>query len=130
MLPQLFLIFNHRLTAEQEADARASLGVGRFVELPLPLHQLWSNIPPEEPGLADVIGPVKEWLEAEAREDDYVLIQGDFGATHLMVLFTQEKGLIPVYSTTRREAAEERQDDGSVKLVHRFKHVRFRRYGR
>lgn len=39
-------------------------------------------------------------------------------------------GLIPVCSTTRREAMEEHGDDGSVNMTHRFEHQRFRRYGR
>jgi hypothetical protein len=58
-----------------------------------------------------------------------VLIQGDFGATFLMVNFAFEKGLIPIHSTTEREATEELQPDGSVRLSHRFLHKRFRKYG-
>lgn len=40
-----------------------------------------------------------------------------------------EKGFVPVYSTTRREAVEEQQSDGAVRLVHNFKHQSFRKYG-
>ena len=60
---------------------------------------------------------------------DYALIQGDFGACYIMVNFAFEQGLIPIYSTTVREAIEEPKDDGSVKLVHQFNHQIFRRYG-
>ncbi|MEA3280185.1 MAG: CRISPR-associated protein Csx20, partial [Thermodesulfobacteriota bacterium] len=60
---------------------------------------------------------------------DYVLIQGDFGACYIMVRFAFEKGFVPVYSTTRREAVEKQQSDGAVKLVHQFKHQVFRKYG-
>ena len=59
-----------------------------------------------------------------------MLIQGDFGACFLMVNFALEKGFVPVYSTTKREVAEQYPEDGSVKMTHRFEHRMFRRYGR
>jgi 2-methylisocitrate lyase-like PEP mutase family enzyme len=40
--PALFLLFNHRLTSVQEADALASLGVGRIVAPPEAIQHLWS----------------------------------------------------------------------------------------
>ncbi len=73
--------------------------------------------------------PVKSWLAENVAKSDYVLIQVDFGACYIMVHFAFEKGLIPVYSTTRREAVEEHGNDGSIKLVHQFKHQIFRKYG-
>jgi len=126
----LFLIFNHQLTQAQEDDARSSLGIDRIVPLPPEIHDLWSAIPPDLPEISNYLSPVREWIEASSKPGDYVLIQGDFGACHLMVQFAQNRGLIPIYSTTRREAAEEPQPDGSVRLIHRFEHRIFRRYGR
>ena len=129
MLHSMFLIFNHRITKIQEEDARRTLGVSRVVDMPAELKELWSNIPPELPELETYLGPVKAWLEDQAAESDYVLIQGDFGACFTMVNFSFDRGLIPVYSTTLREAVEEYVEDGTVRLVHQFKHQIFRRYG-
>ena len=129
-MPKLFLIFNHRLTGEQERDARVSLGVERTVELPRELKDLWSGFPPEVREIGPLLEPVRKWLASEGKEGDFVLIQGDFGATYLMVNFAFELKMIPVYSTTRRDAKEERQADGSTKLVHHFRHTIFRRFGR
>ncbi len=126
----LFLIFNHQFTPAQDEDARSSLGVDRIVPLPPDMQRLWSAIPPELPQISDYLDPIRDWLLTNARPDDYVLIQGDFGACYLMALFAEEKGLVPIYSTTRREAMEEPQPDGSVRLTHRFEHQMFRRYGR
>ncbi|MDQ7785804.1 MAG: CRISPR-associated protein Csx20, partial [Desulfomonilaceae bacterium] len=125
----LFLVFNHTITERQRADARSSLGVDRIVTLPPELQELWSNIPPEAPEIRPVLEPLRRWLHREAQFGDFVLIQGDFGACYLMVMAAREMGLVPVYSTTRRQASEEVQSDGSVKLVHRFEHVLFREYG-
>ncbi len=126
----LFLLFNHTLTPEQHADAQASLGVGTVVVPSKDIRGLWSNLPPEPEGLFDVLDPIRQWLAGNAQVGDVVLIQGDFGACWLMVQYAREQGLLPIYSTTRRLAEELPQPDGSVKLVHHFRHVRFREYGK
>ncbi len=128
MSRSLFLIFNHQLTKIQEDDARSSLDVRLIINLPPDLEILWRQIPPDLPEIDDYLAPIKKWLTDRASESDYVLIQGDFGATFIMVNFALEKRLIPVYSTSRREAMEEQQPDGSVKLIHHFEHRMFRKY--
>lgn len=128
MPPSLFLIFNHQFTSHQDADARSSLGVDRIVPLPAEIRQIWGNVPPDLAAIDPLLSPVKEWLSANAKLGDAVLIQGDFGATFKMVCYALEKGLIPIYSTTKREAFEKHKPDGSVETIHSFRHVRFRRY--
>jgi len=125
----LILLFNHQLTLDQERDARENLGVMRVVEPPKALRELWANVPPDLDELAAYLELIKQWLTTHSTPGDYVLVQGDFGATYLMVNHAFENGLIPVYSTTNREATEELQPDGSMKLTHRFSHKRFRQYG-
>jgi hypothetical protein len=130
MSATLFLIFNHQLTARQRADAHASLAVERFVSLPDHLQQLWRQIPPDMPQINGHLAPLREWLGDNAKAGDYLLIQGDFGACCLMVSFSFEQGLVPIYSTTRREAQEKVQPDGSViTLTHNIEHQIFRLYG-
>lgn len=125
----LFLIFNHRLTEIQIKDAHRSLGVNRIIELPPDLEKLWQQIPVDLLKIDDYLSPIKTWLSERSSTSDYALIQGDFGATFIMVKFAFEKGLIPIYSSSRREAVEEHNDEGTVKLTHNFKHVMFRKYG-
>lgn len=125
----LYLLFNHTLTRDQENDARQGLGVRQIIEPPTEIKNLWSNVPPELEGIHPVLEPVRKWLAASAQPGDYVLIQGDFGACWLMVLHARDQGLLPIYATTRREAHEEHQADGGVRLVHHFRHVRYRAYG-
>jgi len=128
-MPDLFLIFNHEITSLQEDDARKNLGVDRIIDLPPHLKKLWKQIPPDLSEISDYLQPLKEWLAGNAVQKDFVLIQGDFGACYIMVNFAFEKGLIPIYSTTRREADEEYHEEGAVKMTHIFKHHIFRKYG-
>ena len=128
-MPTLFLLFNHQFTPAQYQAAREELGVLQVVSMPPPLQDLWGQIPPDLPALAPYLQPLQAWLAARAAPGDYVLIQGDFGATYLMVRFALEHGLIPIYATTSRQAREEHLPDGAVKMVHYFQHQRFRRYG-
>jgi hypothetical protein len=103
--------------------------MGGITQLPEPLQPVWNSVTPELEKIEDYLEPIRAWIAATAQAGDYILIQGDFGATYLMVKFAFERGLIPVYSTTKRVAYEEHESDGRVRLVHNFRHVRFRRYG-
>ena len=128
-MPDLFLLMNHRITDLQRAEAIRSLGAERIIELPPALQAVWMQIPPEQEQIRPLLASVCRWLSENARRSDYVLVQGDFGACFLLVTFAFESGLIPVYSTTRREASEEPAQDGTIHLKHRFRHTIFRRYG-
>ncbi len=128
-MPNLFVLFNHTLTAAQEADARAALGVVEIVLPPDEIRRLWSRVPPDSETLSGYLAPVRAWLAGEAGPGDFVLVQGEFGATFLMVSFCLKRGLVPVYSTTDRQAVEKRLPGGTVRLQHVFRHVRFPRYG-
>ena len=128
-MPSLFLLFNHQFTPAQHQAAREELGVQAVVSLPPQLQDLWGQIPPDLPSLAPYLEPVQAWLAGQAAPGDYVLIQGDFGATYLLVRCALEHGLIPIYATTSRQAREEHLPDGTVKMVHYFQYQRFRKYG-
>lgn len=129
MEKKLFHIFNHTLTEAQVDDARNWLGVKRIVSPPEELQALWRQVPADPEGIDGYLAPLKDWLAQEARARDFVLIQGDFGATWIMVNHAFALGLVPVYSTTERQAEETVAADGAVQLVHHFRHRRFRRYG-
>ncbi|WP_462270677.1 CRISPR-associated protein Csx20 [Desulfobacter sp.] len=127
---KMFLVFNHMLTLEQEAQTREVWGITHIITLPPELKKIWEQIPADLDDISDIILPVQQWLEKEADKNDVVLIQGDFGATWLLVDFALKAQLIPVYSVTQRDAREVVQADGSIKNTHVFKHRMFRLYGR
>jgi hypothetical protein len=128
-MPDFFILFNHHLTTEQRQMARDELGAEAIQLPPLKVSRVWANIPPDAPSLQALLQPVCQWLDAAARPGDFVLVQGDFGACFLVAAHCLARGMVPVYATTYRQAFEQPQDDGAIRLTHNFKHVRFRRYG-
>ncbi|MGJ7045488.1 CRISPR-associated protein Csx20 [Thermoanaerobacterium thermosulfurigenes] len=127
---KMLLVFSHQLTKDQMEDAFHTYGVGEFTYLPDDLKKVWASIPPEAESIRFCVEKIAEWIKQNSRKGDYVLLQGDFGATFLLVDFCFESGLIPVYSTTARDADERTFTDGTVKVHRTFKHVRFRKYER
>jgi hypothetical protein len=123
----MFLLFSHKLTDEQINDAKKSLGVNEFIYLPQELQDLWSKIPANIDSLNQYLTPLKTYLKHNANKNDYVLIQGDFGAVYEMVNFAKSINLVPIYATTKRETKEQKQQDRIVKTSI-FKHIRYRKY--
>lgn len=129
-MKKMFLVFSHSLTQSQREDAVSNFGIDEFVTLPDELKKIWASIPPEAKSIRLCVDKIAEWIKQNSSQGDYVLVQGDFGATLLIVDFCFENGLIPVYSTTARDADEKTFADGTVKVQRTFKHVRFRKYER
>lgn len=129
-MTRLLVVFNHTLTRQQTADAKTKLGVQEIVNLPAELEKLWGQVPPEIDDLAKYLEPLIQWLSKESHKDDYILIQGEFGAAYYLVSWAESHGLKPIYSTTRRNAVETSHPDGSVSIQHNFYHVQYRPYNR
>lgn len=128
---RMLVLLNHALTEEQKKDAQVNLGVVSFVEPSQDIRSIWSNIIPEG-GLNNEYGKqlkkVIDWIQVNSMRDDYVLVQGEFGATYYVITYCIINGLIPIYATTRREAVEVIREDGSVEKKQVFRHVQFREY--
>ncbi|MDK9694571.1 MAG: CRISPR-associated protein Csx20 [Sulfurimonas sp.] len=126
-MQKLHLLFNHTLTPEQLSDAKVSLSCDIIIALPQELQELWSSVPPDLKSLKEYLNPIKEHLGATVIKDDFVLVQGDFGATCIMVNFVKELGAKPVYATTSRDVVEAKEGDKVIKKSI-FRHKQFREY--
>jgi hypothetical protein len=127
---KLYLLFSHYITDEQYKDARQFLGITDFVSLPKDLQQRFSNVPADLEAIDAYLQPVLNWIDEHCtNQNDYILIQGDFGATYFLVDYCKNRNYaIPMYATTERKSIEEIQEDGSIKTQRIFKHKRFRFY--
>lgn len=125
---RLIIIFSHKLTDIQEEDAYKSLMVQDFIYLPENLQRQWSNIDPEKHNVDEEVNAVLEWVDKTTSKDDIILLQGEPGATFKLVNQLKNRVFFVVYSTTKREAAEFKNDDGTISIVHNIKHMRYREY--
>jgi hypothetical protein len=130
VMSRMLVLFNHILSDEQVGQARELWSVRRIVYPPADISLLWANIPPDITGLKPVLVKVFAWLDRTASTGDILLVQGDFGAVFLVAQYALSIGLKALYATTERRAREKRLPDGTVEIVHEFRHVRFREYGK
>ena len=126
-MSDLYLLFSHELTEPQKREAYAELAIREIHCLPDDLKELWSQIPPEIPEVAGYLQPILEWLDNQIQEGDYILIQGDFGATFLMVQWAFARNYRPIYATTRRKVIEV-CNDHEIITNRVFEHIKFRLY--
>ena len=124
---RMFLFFSHRLTHEQIDDARKNLGVKEFVYLPKDLQERFSNVPTEVDDIKRYSIPFFKFLEKNAKRNEIVLVQGDFGVVYWIVEFCKNNSLRAVYSTTKR-VSKEKEIDGKIVKISEFKHVKYRFY--
>ena len=129
-MPKLFLIFSHKLTDHQVKDAEETLGIEEFTYMPDYLQTQWSNVNPCGDLPVELFHQLKQWLIENAASEDYLLIQGDFGATYITVNMAFELGLIPVYATTERISKEIANKNGEIERKQIFKHVCYRKYNK
>lgn len=127
-MSKIFIFLSHTLTQEQMCAIKDELNVVDIINLPDELQLLWGNIPPEPERIYDILQPFHIWLKANSQYGDYVLVQGDMGATFQIVNYAFSIGLKPCYTTTKRNTIQEYNNDGTVNLIKQFKHVRFRLY--
>ena len=123
-MKKLFVLLNHSLNEAQLNEIK-NLKVEKIITLS---DELWKNIPPHLQDISPLLQDYFNILKQEAREGDFLLVQGDFGATYKMVEYAKSKNLIPLYATTHRETKETKNNDGSTSKQTIFKHCIFRKY--
>jgi len=126
-LKRMFVLFSHKLTEKQERDVKESLGVLSIIYPPWEVQRILMDIPAQAENVKEIIKPVIVWLESHLKVNDYVLIQGEFGTTFLLVDMVFRKGGIPIYSTTKRYHREAVHGDNVI-IEKIFEHERFRVY--
>ena len=125
---KIFLLFSHELTDGQVNELKEKYYIEKFVNLPEELQKLWSNFPPENEFPIELADKFISFLQKNSISNDYVLVQGDFGLVYYIVNWCLKNNRIAIYSTTKRIFKEEKLSDGSIKNIHIFKHVNFRKY--
>ena len=124
---KMLAIISHVMMEQQIEEAKQFLEVDSIIKLPSEIRDIWSNINPHGLLPIESLNKVIEWIELNSNNGDYVLVQGDFGATYYVVNYCFKNYRIPIYATTKREANEKVKDDVVV-IERTFKHINFRKY--
>lgn len=122
---KIFLLFSHKLTAPQRREIDIDLHCRESCYLPEELQKEFSQI--TERNIELVEKQVKNYLISNGKNGDYVLIQGEWGITYRIVNFAKKMGMVPIYSSTRRESSEIMNGD-KVEKISSFCHNRFLKY--
>lgn len=101
----------------------------RIVTLPEELRNEWSNINPnvEIEDDFNLVYKLKTFILENTNQEDYVIVQGEWGMTFTIVNMCFELNRVPIYATTERKT-KETVKDGQVHSEKVFEHIRFRKY--
>ena len=126
-MEKFIVLMSHDMSKEQKLDAQNSLDISNIVEAPKNIKSIWANINPVGNLDQAELSKITNWIEQNSNTDDYILVQGEFGATFYIVDYCFKKGLIPVYATTKRRVTETREGD-KVITNRIFVHEGYRKY--
>ena len=121
-----FCLLNHDLTQNQILELKNRFNVESIIYPSEELSKSWSQIPAEKELDKTIIGNVINWLTA-ANKGDLLIVQGEFGATFMIVDYVLKNELVPLHAVTKRVAVEHR-DGEVVSKQYVFEHVCFRKY--
>ncbi|ETJ36402.1 hypothetical protein Q604_UNBC09336G0003 [human gut metagenome] len=121
------VLMSHDMSEIQKNDAYEKLKVTKIIEAPSEIKKIWGNINPISNLDTKFLEPVVLWISQSSKEEDYVLVQGEFGATFYIVDYCFKNNLIPVYATSLRRVDEIRQGDRVI-TNRVFVHEGYRKY--
>lgn len=121
------VILSHELNCYQILELKEKWKVSDIIFLPKELKDIWSSINPNGEIDTNYLNSILKFIVDNTNEDDYVIVQGEFGATHYIVNRIFENNRIPLYATTVRKV-KEMVIDNITKTERVFEHVNFRKY--
>jgi len=121
------VILSHELNCYQILELKEKWKVSDIIFLPKELKDIWSSINPNGEIDTNYLNSILKFIMDNTNEDDYVIVQGEFGATHYIVNRIFENNRIPLYATTVRKV-KEMVIDNITKTERVFEHVNFRKY--
>ena len=111
----------------QKSDAHKDLKITKIIEAPPHIKKIWANIDPTSDLNTIKLDEVVSWIKENSSKQDYILVQGEYGATFYIVDYCFKNNLIPVYATSIRRVEESRK--GEEVITNRvFVHQGYRKY--
>ncbi len=125
---QAYILTNHKLTPAQEEELSQRYKCEQTIYPDKSMRNYWSNISPEGQFDLNKLHRITDKISKLLKENDVVVVQGEFGCTFYVVDFCNKMKFTPLYAASSREYTEVINPDGSVQRNHLFRHVQFREY--
>ena len=125
-MTNIYCLLNHELTPKQTEELYVSYGGEKIIYPTEQITKLWSGIPTDKELTKTQFQPVIDWLK-DAKENDVLVLQGEFSATFIIADYALQKGIIPVCAVTKRVSQEVREGE-KVTKNYVFEHICFRQY--
>ena len=125
-MPKAFCLLNHALTQNQIAELKERFDITEIVYPSEELSKKWAQIPPSRELDFSIVKSVVEYLNS-ASTGDILIIQGETGASFMLVDYALKKHLVTIYAVTARVSKEVAAGEQVVKQ-NVFEHVCFRQY--
>ena len=125
-MPKAFCLLNHMLTQNQIAELKERFDITEIVYPSEELSKKWAQIPPSIELDFSIVKSVVEYLNS-ASTGDIFIIQGETGASFMLVDYALKKHLVTIYAVTARVSKEVAAGEQVVKQ-NVFEHVCFRQY--
>ena len=125
-MPKAFCLLNHMLTQNQIAELKERFDITEIVYPSEELSKKWAQIPPSRELDFSIVKSVVEYLNS-ASTGDILIIQGETGASFMLVDYALKKHLVTIYAVTARVSKEVAAGEQVVKQ-NVFEHVCFRQY--
>lgn len=124
----LYTLLNHQLTTEQHNNIISFFNSEAVITSPpAVVSDYWCNVNPNG-SLSDTgISTVFDWLKTISK-DSAIIVQGEYGATYMVVDWCIKNGIAVYYITTNRNADEQTNTDGSSTITRIFRHAGLRKY--
>ena len=109
-------------------ELKNNFGVCEIILPNAEISEKWQAIPTESETEKEIIAPFLGFL-LPVKANDFLVIQGEFGATFAITDWALNRGIIALHSATER-IAQEFRDGEKVFRNYVFEHKCFRKYER
>lgn len=125
---RIMLIFSHKIMEDQEKELKEKFGITEIISLNDECQKIWTDVYfKNKEKYFENLKKIKKYIKDNLDENDYALVQGEWGYTYNIVNYCIKNKIIPIYSFSKRESFEEITVDEVIKLS-KFKHIEFLKY--
>ena len=123
---KVLALISHKILPEQEQELKNKFEIVDIKFLPENLQQIWSNVLYDDKYYTN-LNEMIDYMLSILNEEDYVIVQGNWGYVYKLVEEAKKNKIIPLYAFSVRDSSED-IINGEVVKITKFKHQCFVEY--